>query len=291
MNSAYIINDEICYNDKDSFCVYDYYNAKYAITTKYYNHRVSTAVELMIADVYKLIDNVTPLIDIINNNDKYLYFFDSFIHNIKHNENDNQYIRKARLILNNIDKRNLYTSIGDYYLSDDNSEKSIDGFDKFNINTLIENRSKGDAELNADDIRIKKDIICIGSGNSDPFNNILFYDNEFNIVKRKAEDVSKLLPNRYKSRIISVFLTTKDKEKIKAAQNALTNYKNKYKGYTHIYKSEQKVEPEINIKKFEIDDLFKVNKDSYNKISVLGKKREIEKGYNNFHAQLFKKKK
>ena len=291
MNSAYIINDEICYNDKDSFCVYDYYNAKYAITTKYYNHRVSTAVELMIADVYKLIDNVTPLIDIINNNDKYLYFFDSFIHNIKHNENDNQYIQKAKLILNNIDKRNLYTSIGDYYLSDDNSEKSIDGFDKFNINTLIENRNKGDAELNADDIRIKKDIICIGSGNSDPFNNILFYDNEFNIVKRNAEDVSKLLPNRYKSRIISVFLTTKDKEKIKAAQNALTNYKNKYKGYTHIYKSEQKVEPEINIKKFEIDDLFKVNKDSYNKISVLGKKREIEKGYNNFHAQLFKKKK
>ena len=292
MNSTYIINDEICYNDKDSFCVYDYYNAKYAITTKYYKHRVSTAVELMIADVYKLIDNVTPLIDIINNNDKYLYFFDSFIHNIKHNEKDSQYIQKAKLILNNLDKRNLYTSIGDYYLSDDNSEKSIDRFDKFNINTLIENRSKDDAELNTDDIRIKKDIICIGSGNNDPINNILFYDNEFNIVKRKAEDVSKLLPNRYKSRIISVFLTTKDKEKIKAAQNALTNYKNKYTGYTHIYKSEQKIEPDINhIKKFEIDDLFKVNKDSYNKISVLGKKREIEKGYNNFHAQLFKKKK
>ena len=292
MNSAYIINDDICYNDKDSFCIYDYYNAKYAITAKYYNHRVSTGIELMISDVYKLIDNVTPLIDIINSNDKYLYFFDSFIHDIKNNEKDNQYIKKAKLILNNIDKRNLYTSIGDYYLSNDDSETNIDEFDKFNINTLIENRSKGDVELNVDDIRIKKDIICIGSGNSDPFDNISFYDNEFNIVKRKAEDVSKLLPNRFKSKIISVFLTTKDKQKIKAAQNALTNYKNKYKGYTNIYKSEQKIEKEINdVTKFEMDDLFKINKDSLNKNSILGKKRDIEKGYKNYYPQLFKKKK
>ena len=147
-------------------------------------------------------------------------------------------------------------------------------------------------ELNVDDIRIKKDIICIGSGNSDPFDNISFYDNEFNIVKRKAEDVSKLLPNRFKSKIISVFLTTKDKQKIKAAQNALTNYKNKYKGYTNIYKSEQKIEQGINdVTKFEMDDLFKINKDSLNKNSILGKKRDIEKGYKNYYPQLFKKKK
>ena len=293
MNSSYIINDEICYNEKDSFCIYDYYNAKYTMETKYYNHRVSTAIDLMIEDVYKLVDNVTPIIDIINNNDKYLYFFDSFIHNIKHNEKENQYIQKAKLILNNIDKRNLYTSIGDYYLSNDCSEKNIEEFDKFNVNTLIENRSKGDVELNVEDIRIKKDIICIGSGNGDPLNDLLLYDNDFNIIKRKVEDVSKLLPNRFKSRIISVFLTTKDKQKITAAQNALTNYKNKYKGYTNIYKSEQKIEKDKNyVRNFEMDDnFFKANKENFKKISVLGKKRGNEKGYNNYHAQLFKKKK
>ena len=195
--------------------------------------------------------------------------------------------------MNNIDKRNLYTSIGDYYLSNDCSEKNIEEFDKFNVNTLIENRSKGDVELNVEDIRIKKDIICIGSGNGDPLNDLLLYDNDFNIIKRKVEDVSKLLPNRFKSRIISVFLTTKDKQKITAAQNALTNYKNKYKGYTNIYKSEQKIEKDKNyVRNFEMDDnFFKANKENFKKISVLGKKRGKEKGYNNYHAQLFKKKK
>ena len=189
----------------------------------------------------------------------------TFIHNIKHNEKENQYIQKAKLILNNIDKRNLYTSIGDYYLSNDCSEKNIEEFDKFNVNTLIENRSKGDVELNVEDIRIKKDIICIGSGNGDPLNDLLLYDNDFNIIKRKVEDVSKLLPNRFKSRIISVFLTTKDKQKITAAQNALTNYKNKYKGYTNIYKSEQKIEKDKNyVRNFEMDDnFFKANKDNF----------------------------
>ena len=157
MNSAHIINDEICYNYENSFSIYDYYNSKYVITTKYYNHRVSTAIELMIADVYKLIDNVVPLEEIINNNDRYINFFDSFILNIKHNEKDNPDIKQAKSILNNIDVRNLYTSIGDYYLSNE-SLYNLNEFDKFNINTLIENRNKSDVELNPDDIRIKKDV-------------------------------------------------------------------------------------------------------------------------------------
>ena len=293
MNSAHIINDEICYNYENSFSIYDYYNSKYVITTKYYNHRVSTAIELMIADVYKLIDNVVPIEEIINNNDRYINFFDSFILNIKHNEKDNPDIKQAKSILNNIDVRNLYTSIGDYYLSNE-SLYNLNEFDKFNINTLIENRNKSDVELNPDDIRIKKDVICLGFGNNDPLNDLLFYDNDYNTVKIKAEEVSKLLPNRFKSQVIRVFLTNKDKDKIKAAQNALTNYKNKYKGYTLFYKSEQKINiGEDLVHQFDINDalLFKLNKDN-SKAPKLGKKRDAEKGYNKFHEQLkFKKKK
>jgi HD superfamily phosphohydrolase len=294
MNSAHIINNDICYHINDSFSVYDYYYAKYTMTTKYYNHRVPTAIELMIADVYKLIDQVTPLNDIINNSNKYLYFFDSFIHNIKYNEKNDKIINKAKLILNNIDKRNLYTSIGDYYLSDNELVINQDQFENFNENTLVENINKSDGELKSTDIRIKKDIICLGSGNNDPFNNLLFYDNKFNTIKLKAEDVSKLVSNRYKHKIIRVFLTTKDKQKIKAAQNALINYKNKYKGNAYLHKSEQKIEKEEdNVKSFQLNEgIFKNNKkDNFNKDSRLGKKREIEKGYSMFHDQLFKKKK
>ena len=123
----------------------------------------------MIADVYKLIDNVVSIEDIINNNDRYINFFDSFILNIKHNEKDNPDIKQAKSILNNIDVRNLYTSIGDYYLSNE-SLYNLNEFDKFNINTLIENRNKSDVELNPDDIRIKKDVICLGFGNNDLLN-------------------------------------------------------------------------------------------------------------------------
>ena len=292
MNSAYIINNEICYDYNDSFSIYDYYNSKYTITTKYYNHRVSTAVELMITDVYKLIDQVSPIIDNIENNDKFIYFFDSFIQNIKHTDKDNPYINKAKSILNNIDTRNLYTCIGDYYLSHNESEQNIDNFNKFDAKVLIENKNILDEELNPDEIRIKKDIICLGLGNNDPFNDLLFYDNDYNTVKIKAEDVSKLLPNRFKSKVIRVYLTSKDKQKIKAAQNALTNYKNKFKGYAHIYKSEQKFLNEESVGKFDInEELFEINKDNYNKNTNLGKKRDKEKGYNRFYDKLFKKKK
>jgi hypothetical protein len=84
--------------------------------------------------------------------------------------------------------------------------------------------------------------------------NILFYDNDFNIKRSKRDEVSKLLPNRYKSKIIRVFLTNKDKKKIEAVQNALNNYKKKYKGYTHLYKSEQKINDEEYISNFNIEN-------------------------------------
>ena len=259
MNSMYIINDEIYFNSDKLFSIYDYYNSKYLFTTKYYNHRVSTAAELMITDIYKLMDNVTPIKDIIDNNNKFTHFFDSFILNIKHNEKDNSNIKKAREILNNIDKRNLYTWIGDYYFPNDLPFNYLNEFDKFNANILIENKDKDDVELKPDDIRIKKEIQTFGPGNGDPFSNLLFYDNEYNIIELKAENVSKLLPNRYKSYVIRVFVTNKDEKKIEAATNALKNYKEIYKGITLLYKNEQK-------------------------------KRNSQNGFNDFHEQLSKKK-
>ena len=118
MNSSLIINDEICYRYHDAFSVYDFYNAKYTIATKFYFHRISTSIELMITDVFKYIDLVYNIKDnIIDNNDKFIYFFDSFIHNIKNsNKDNNRNIKEAKLILDNIDKRNLYTFVGEYYL-------------------------------------------------------------------------------------------------------------------------------------------------------------------------------
>ena len=248
----------------------------------------------MIKDVFKLIDQIRPFIDIINNNDRYIYLFDSFLQDIKYSEKNNPNITKAKSILNNIDTRNIYTSIGEYYLSNDGLDNNNNSqFDNFSVNTLIENRNIMDIELSPDDIRIKKEINCLGFGNNDPLINLLFYDNEFNTIKLKPEDVSKLLPNRFKSHIIRVFLTTKDKNKIESAQNALINYKNKYKGYAHLHKSEQKINLYRDfINKFEMDETsFKNNKDNFNKGPILGKKREKEKGYNIFHDQLFKKKK
>ena len=179
------------------------------------------------------------------------------------------------------------------YLSKNLSWNNLNEFERFNENILIENKNKDDVELKPDEIRIKKEIYYLGSGNDDPFNNLLFFDNDFNIFKLKAEDVSKLLPDRYKSQVIRVFLTTKDKDKIQAAQNALKNYTDKYKGYIQLHKPEQNLENNLfDLNKIEFDnELFKNDQNNYNKDTKLGKKRNIEKGYNKYHEQLSKKKK
>ena len=298
MNSTQIINDKICYRYEDAFSVFDYYNAKYTISTKFYFHRISTAIELMFIDILKNIDKIYNFSDIINNNDKFIYFFDSFIYNIKNNKKENKEIKEAKKLLEDIDKRNLYTFVGEYYLSNKQNDNE---FENFNEITLIENRNKKDEELNRNDIRIKKDIIYLGQGDFDPLNNIYFYDDEFNIIKRKNEDVSKLLAKRYKSRIIRVFIIDKNKKKIEAAQNALENYKKKYKGYTHLYKSESKINDEeenvynynlnINLdedKEDKQENLFnRMNISDLNKI--ISKKKE--KGYSHYFNEMKKDKK
>ena len=297
MNSSQIINDKICYRYKDAFSVYDYYNAKYTISTKFYFHRISTSIELMFVDILKNIDKIYNLYELVNNNDKFIYFFDSFIYNIKNSKKENKEILAAKKLLNDIDKRNLYTFIGEYYLSDKQSQSEFDNFDE---KTLIENRNKKDEELSKNDIRIKKDIIYLGQGDFDPLNNIYFYDNEYNIIKRKNEDVSKLLAKRYKSRIIRVFLINKDKKKIEAAQNALENYKKKYKGYTNLYKSEAKnsgEEKEEDNYNFNIDldedkeeKIFnRINKNESNK--VIKKEKGKIKGYSEYFNEMKKNKK
>ena len=233
----------------------------------------------MITDVLKYIDLVNNIKDnIIDNNNKFIYFFDSFIHNIKNsNKDNNRNIKEAKLILDNIDKRNLYTFVGEYYLSNKESEND---FDNFNINTLLDNKNKKDAEIKPEEIRIKKNIIYLGVNDDDPLLNISFYDNNFNITKRKREEVSKLLPNRYKSKIIRVFLTNKDKKKIEAVQNALNNYKKKYKGYTHLYKSEQKINnDEEYISNFNIgnDSKFKDYNDYFKNVINKDKNKNTKK--------------
>ena len=301
MNSTQVINDEICYRYKDGFSVYDYYNAKYTIATKFYYHRISTAIELMFTDIIKLIDPLYNFNDLIKNNDKFIYCFDSFLYNIKLKEN--KQLEDAKIILENIDKRNLYTFIGEYYLSNKQSDSEFNNFD---ANTLLENRNKTDVKIDQDEIRIKKDVLYLGPGDFDPLNNIYFYDNEYNIIKRKNEDVSKLLAKRFKSRIIKVFLINKDKKKILAAQNALENYKQKYKGYTHIYKSEQKIKnDEGNINNYNLNigldideerELKELNKrdnnknnNSKNKNNKI-KEKEKEKDFSEYLKQIKKEK-
>ena len=302
MNSSQIINDEICYNYNDAFSVCNYYDRRYTLYTKFYYHRISMAIELMFVDIFKYIGQIYNFYDIINDNDKFIYFFDSFIYNIKHNNKDNKNIKEAKKLLDNIDKRNLYAYIGEYYLSD--NENKID-FDNFDAKTLINNKNKKDIELDPNEIRIKKDVIYLGTGDNDPLNNITFYDNEYKIVKRKIEDVSKLLPNRFKSRIIRIFLTNKDKKKIEAAQNALNNYKQKYSGNIILYKSEQKINKkgEEKISNFnigigmDIDEKIEENKDGLkekennknNLKRTINKKKE--KGYSQFFKEMNNKKK
>ena len=142
-------------------------------------------------------------------------------------------------------------------------------------------------ELDLKDIRIKKDIIYLGTGDFDPLKNIYFIDNDYNILKIKNEEVSKLLSKRYKSRIIKVFLINKDKEKIKAAQNALDNYKKKYKGYARLYKSEQKANMEENTFDFNHLNNIDIDEDRQEKTSKINNndKREINQKNNNMKVK------
>jgi HD superfamily phosphohydrolase len=56
-----VIQNEICYNSKEVYNLYDLFHTRYSLHKQVYTHRVSKSIEFMIVDVFKVRHTGAPL--------------------------------------------------------------------------------------------------------------------------------------------------------------------------------------------------------------------------------------
>ena len=241
-NNALIIDNKICFRENDINSINDLWNNKINMNKKFYLHKVTKSVELMIKDIFLYSDEQFKYLEKINNLNDFLTFTDFILKQIKlKNSNNNNSLKKAQELIKRIEKRNLYYFVGTY---DSINLKS--SFETFNEETLLKYTSSDYINLTKDDIRINKIKLNLGNDNKDPLLNIPFYkinkkNNTCEVVYKKREEIDHMLPNKFEEQIIMIYITEKNEEKLKAAIAALTNYCKDNGTQANIYKSPKKL--------------------------------------------------
>jgi len=198
LNQARVIDDTICYPEKEVFNIYELFHTRFKMHKQIYQHPVINGIDFMILDILNLINDEFKLSTNINNVDKFITYTDNIIDVIKYCSN-NEIVKQ---LINDLESRKLYKFGGEIIYDDKNEEitKKIDDFRSYIKDINME-----------DNIIITKFNINFNLRNKNPIDQIYFYkiskNNEKFKIKKKM--VSLMLPSVFEETIVR-FIIKKD---------------------------------------------------------------------------------
>lgn len=217
----HIIDNNICYNSKAIFDIYELFRQRYTMHKQIYNHKIGKSIEYMISDVLYYADPILKISDTINHPRDFLNTTDNIVYLIKY-MNDNK-LNKSKEIIKRIEKRDLYKYVTEYIVPD-TLVNVIPKIKKIDIS------SNTNVNINLDDIIIYDNRINYNLNNQNPVDNVYFYNNQDMTTKfhKSKEDISLLLPNIFEERIIRIYSKTNNKIINKAIKDAFNIYIKQY---------------------------------------------------------------
>lgn len=213
INDAYVVNDIICYPLQTDINMFNLFKTRYDLHKKVYSHKVVMAVQHMVCDILKLVDEKLQIIETLTtqNWDRYCRLNEHYIFAVINymvedlNETDPKVVQ-AYLILKRIEKRDFYRFI---------TGKMID--EKLTLNSDQQAQIKSLEEKYFGGVIIHQGKIGYVSGDKkNPLDNIYFYNrkhlsthhySEITPQKINKEQVSKLVSNIYQENYLMVFWT------------------------------------------------------------------------------------
>jgi HD superfamily phosphohydrolase len=215
VNECRIIDGELCFPNKEIYNIYEMYHTRYRLHKQVYHHHAVHSIEHMYADLLKELDYTLEISKMIDDPKEFCKLTDNYIINIIRNDiedniTDNTIgntqnpivstrFLKAKMILDRIDRRELYKFVGEFIISPD---KDLNLLDKFEADLREKNTN----------IFISRSIIGFNKEGFNPVDQIYFYkigdkNRKFKIDRTK---VSCLLPERYNELIIRFFCKSKE---------------------------------------------------------------------------------
>lgn len=109
MKFTRVIDNQICYDHKEAFSIYELFHTRYSLFKRVYSHRVSKAIEYMLTDVFIKANDVLKINSVINDMSKYQYFNDCVLSEIE--RSDSPTLKESRDILYRLRRRDLYAYV------------------------------------------------------------------------------------------------------------------------------------------------------------------------------------
>jgi len=195
------------YPEQSALDIANLFETRYRLHLQVYNHKAVIATQIMIVQIFILIDNILGLSESINDMDKFCNMTDDYIlnyilyikkYNNNYSEQDQINIDKAINIIERIKKRDLYKFIFKIKHKINGQEYIKYLPDKNNI------------------LFLNKQIGFVSGNKPNPFNKILFYKTkDFKTAFLKdIKDVSLILPEQYQEHFIMFYYVNNNKTRI-----------------------------------------------------------------------------
>lgn len=201
-----VIDNQICFNSKEAFNIFQLYHTRYILFKCAYTHRVTQAIELMVSDVLCLADEKYQFSSSIFDMEKYKLLSDTVIERIYA---DNLVPASCELI-DRIYRRDLYRFVNQLIFPPGEKKRGIDFFTPANISSFRLESST----LSPDDIYVIAKKIDFTMSENNPLSAIRFFDKNnagVSYVLPPAR-MSLLIPEIFEETTLRIFVKHESKE-------------------------------------------------------------------------------
>jgi HD superfamily phosphohydrolase len=194
-SQARVIQDTICYPDKEVFNIYELFHSRYKMHKQFYQHPVINQLDFMILDILNEVDDEFSISKNITDIDHFISYTDNLLDRIRYTTTNTN----AKKILEQIDRRELYEFVGEIIFDGKNEEI------KQQIETYKQIITKYELDSN---VIITKFNINFNLKNKNPVDEIYFYkiSEPHTKYKIKKKMVSLILPSIFEETIYRIII-------------------------------------------------------------------------------------
>ncbi len=214
---SHVINNEICFNLKETYNIYEMFHTRYSLFKQIYTHRVIGAIEHMLFDIFKESNNYLKIENRLFDQEEYLKLNDNILHEIE--ISNNYELKNSRELLKKLRRRELYKIVAEVIVDTSEYENFIQSITPQSIYDCKD----FDDDINKENIIIDTCECNYGMKNQNPVNNVNFYSkyDKGKSININEEKITLLIPKKFSEKIVRVY--SKDKNQVRQIYRAFKN--------------------------------------------------------------------
>ncbi|KAJ2080893.1 hypothetical protein H4R24_002731 [Coemansia sp. RSA 988] len=201
MLNSRVIDDEICYNTKESFNLAEMFHTRYSLHKRIYSHRAAKAIEFMLVDALLVADPILGISQAITDPQQYQLLTDDVVRDIERSVTPE--LKEARDLISRIHTRDIYKFVDEFLLP----PELVPAVGMVvNEAEIVGHRSDNDDFVERD-VLVDVCRIHYGMKKDNPVDHINFYS-KFNSTEKfsiASEFVSLCVPEKYEEHILRIF--------------------------------------------------------------------------------------